>query len=68
MQNAETSMLTLKMFLFLAMELSVVIIFGSVLLIGLYKIVQLKIRQSRIADRIPCHREWDLPSRPAQLH
>jgi hypothetical protein len=58
-------MLTLKMFLFLAMELSVVILFGSILLIGLYKIVQLKIRQSRLADQLQYHREWELPSRSA---
>jgi hypothetical protein len=46
----ETVMLTLKYIEFVVMELSVVAIFGGVLVAGLYQIVRDKVRAARQGD------------------
>ena len=46
------NVLTVKFMLFLAMELFVIGVLGAVLIVGLYQIVQGKIRESRRLDGV----------------
>ena len=48
----ENVMLTIKYLMFAALELSVFIVIGAVLVAGLYQIVQNKVRESRRRDKI----------------
>ncbi len=45
-------MLAIKYLLFLALELSVFVVIGAVLVAGLYQIVRDKVRESRRLDQI----------------
>jgi Na+-translocating ferredoxin:NAD+ oxidoreductase RnfG subunit len=45
-------MLTIKYLMFLALELSVFIVIGAVLVAGLYQIVRDKVRESRLFDQV----------------
>lgn len=48
----ETTMLTIKFLVFLALELFVLSALGAALIAGLYKIVRDKVRESRRPDKV----------------
>ena len=48
----ENVMLTIKSLMFLALELSVFVVIGAVLVAGLYQIVRDKVRESRRRDQV----------------
>jgi len=48
----ENIMLTIKYLMFLALELSVFVVIGAVLVAGLYQIVRDKVRESRRRDQV----------------
>ena len=48
----ENVMLAIKYLMFLALELSVFVVIGAVLVAGLYQIVRDKVRESRLLDQV----------------
>ena len=48
----ENVMLAIKFLLFLALELSVFVVIGAVLIAGLYQIVRDKVRESQRFDQV----------------
>ena len=48
----ENVLLTIKSLMFLALELSVFVVIGAVLVAGLYQIVRDKVRESRRRDQV----------------
>ncbi len=48
----ENVMLAIKLLLFLALELSVFVVIGAVLVVGLYQIVRDKVRESQCFDQV----------------
>ncbi len=48
----ENLMLAIKSLMFVALEVSVFVVIGAVLVLGLYQIVRDKVRESRHTDQI----------------
>ena len=48
----ENVMLAIKHLMFLALELSVFVMIGAVLVAGLYQLVRDKVRESRLLDQV----------------
>ena len=48
----ENVMLAIKYLMFLALELSVFVVIGAVLVAGLYQLVRDKVRESRLLDQV----------------
>jgi len=63
----ESTMLTVKFVLFLAMELFVIGVLGAVLIAGLYQIVRDKVRKQRSHRErhpFPTRAGWEAQTRP----